>query len=104
MIHFNLEKTKEEIASLEKKTENPDFYSDMESAGKILQTIKGLKGKIERFCALRSSHEDLLTLVLLGIEENDASVLPEIKEGVKTLEENLHNMELETLLSSTSFF
>ena len=99
MIHFNLEKTKEEIASLEKKTENPDFYSDMESAGKVLQTIKGLKNKIERFDALRSSHEDLLTLVLLGIEENDASVLSEIKEGVKILEENLNNMELETLLS-----
>ncbi len=99
MIHFNLEKTKEEIASLEKKTENPDFYSDMESAGKVLQTIKGLKGKIERFENLRSSHEDLLTLVLLGIEENDASVLPEIKEGVKLLKENLSNMELETLLS-----
>ncbi len=99
MIHFNLEKTKEEIATLEKKTENPDFYSDMESAGKVLQTIKGLKNKLERFDMLRSSHEDLLTLVLLGIEENDASVLPEIKEGVKALEENLHNMELETLLS-----
>ena len=71
----------------------------MEAAGKTLQTIKGLKSKIERYEELYSSWEDLLTLVMLAIEENDESELGEIKEGFKALKETLETMQLETLLS-----
>ena len=71
----------------------------MEAAGKTLQTIKGLKSKMERYEELYSSWEDLLTLVMLAIEENDESELGEIKEGFKALKENLETMQLETLLS-----
>ena len=39
-IHFNIEKTLEEVDVLEKSTAEPDFYSDMEKAGKVLQKIK----------------------------------------------------------------
>ena len=77
----------------------PDFYSDMESAGKILQKIKGLKDKRDRFSALETTHEDLTTLVALAIEEDDESVLDEVKQGYNELSENLENMKLETLLS-----
>jgi len=65
----------------------------------VLQTIKGLRNKIERYNALYSSWEDLTTLVMLAIEENDESVLGEIKESFKTLKETLETMQLETLLS-----
>ena len=77
----------------------PDFYNDMESAGKILQKIKGLKDKRDRFNELETTHEDLTTLVALAIEEDDESVLDEVKQGYKELSENLENMKLETLLS-----
>ena len=71
----------------------------MDAAGKILQRIKGLKGKIEKYNALHEMWEDMTTLVALAIEENDESVYDEIKSGVKELRENLENMKLETLLS-----
>ncbi len=71
----------------------------MEAAGKILQRIKGLKNKIEKYEGLYSSWDDLKTLVALAIEEEDISVLEEVKEGVKTLETDLGAMKLETLLS-----
>lgn len=89
----------EEVAQLDAKTAEPDFYNDMEAAGKILQRIKGLKSKLERYDSLYSTWEDLTTLVALAIEEDDASVLSEIKDGVKALEQNLSSMKLETLLS-----
>ncbi len=89
----------EEISELDAKTMEPDFYSDMDAAGKVLQKIKGLKAKLERYETLYSSWEDLTTLVALAIEEGDASVLPEVKEGFKELFENLNSMKLETLLS-----
>lgn len=71
----------------------------MDAAGKILQRIKGLKGKIEKYNALHEMWEDMTTLVALAIDEDDESVYDEIKSGVKELRENLENMKLETLLS-----
>lgn len=71
----------------------------MEAAGKVLQTVKGLKNKLERYEELYSAWEDLSTLVMLAIEEDDESVLGEVKSGYSALKENLEAMQLETLLS-----
>ncbi len=88
-----------EISELDKKTLAPDFYNDMEAAGKVLQKMKGLKDKIERYNGLYAKWEDLTTLVALAIEEDDSSVLDEVKNGCRELAENLNSMKLETLLS-----
>ncbi len=77
----------------------PDFYNDMEAAGKLMQKIKGLRDKLSRYAELKSLWEDLSTLVELAIEEGDESVLSEVKSGYKTLCESLENMKLETMLS-----
>ncbi len=71
----------------------------MESAGKVLQKIKSLKDTVQRYEDIRQQREDLLTLTLLGIEEEDDSVLSEVKSGYKELVEKLENIKLETLLS-----
>ena len=89
----------EEIEELDKKTMEADFYSDMETAGKVMQRIKGLKNKIERYEDLYREWEDLTVLVSLAIEEQDESVLGEVKAGFSNLESNLNSMKLETLLS-----
>ena len=78
---------------------SPDFYNDMEAAGKVMQKIKGLRDKLSRYAELKALWEDLSTLVELAIEESDESVLSEVKSGYKTLCENLENMKLETMLS-----
>ncbi len=96
---LNLEKAQEEIDVLESKTSSPDFYSDMEKAGKVLQQIKGLKNKIERFTALCNERDDLLTLIELAVEENDESVFPEVKEGYKKLIDDFETLKLETLFT-----
>lgn len=77
----------------------PDFYDDMENAGKVMQKIKGLRDKLQRYSDLVALWEDTKTLIELALEENDESVLDEVKSGYKTLSENLENMKLETMLS-----
>ena len=77
----------------------PDFYDDMETAGKILQQIKGRRDRLERYSKLKSDWEDLGTLVELAIEESDESVLDEVKTGYNNLVAALENMKLETMLS-----
>lgn len=77
----------------------PSFYDDMDAAGKTMQKIKGLRDKLERYAALVRAHDDLATLVELAIDEDDESVLEEVKDGYKKLSKNLEDMKLETLLS-----
>ncbi|MBQ4145197.1 MAG: peptide chain release factor 2 [Clostridia bacterium] len=98
-IHFNISATEQEADELENKTMSSDFYNDMDAAGKVLQQIKGMRAKVERYNKLKELWEDLLTLVELAIEENDESVLDEIKKGYNQLEKDLETMRLETLLS-----
>lgn len=87
------------MKELESQSMEPSFYDDMDAAGKVMQKIKGLRSKISRYDELKTLWEDLCTLVELAIEENDESVLDEVKSGYKTLTENLESMRLETLLS-----
>ena len=88
-----------EIEELEKVSFEPGFYEDMDKAGKILQKIKLLKNKVQGFNDIKNQWEDVSTLVELGIEENDDSVLGEVKTGYCELQENIDNMKLDTLLS-----
>lgn len=84
---------------MEELSAKPEFWNDMENSQKVLQKIKQLKSKVERYESLHAQWEDLTTLVELGNEEEDLTVLPEVKEGFQALEENLEEIKLETLLS-----
>ena len=64
-----------------------------------MQKIKGLRDKIARYRELKSLWDDLKTLVELAIEEDDESVLDEVKTNYIKLTSDLENMKLETLLS-----
>jgi len=48
---------------------------------------------------LLNDWEDLNTLNQLGIEEEEADVIPEVEEGLKKLKKNYNNLRLETLLT-----
>ena len=71
----------------------------MEESQKVLQKIKQLKNKVESYERLYTSWEDLMTLVELGNEEEDLTVLDEVKSELKELQKNVEDMTLQTLLS-----
>ena len=71
----------------------------MEASSKILQEMKNYKDKAESFDKLFENWQDLITLCDLGNEEEDTSVLGEVKSGVKELANQLETMKLDTLLS-----
>lgn len=71
----------------------------MEASSKILQEMKNYKDKAESFDRLYDTWQDLLTLCDLGNEEEDSSVLGEVRSGMKELSNQLETMKLDTLLS-----
>lgn len=98
-MHFDISGTETEISKLEKLAGEPDFYSDMENAQKILQKTKQLSDKVKKYKDLYGTWEDLLTLVALGNEMEDLSLIDEIKEGYNELVSTVEEVKLETLLS-----
>ena len=84
---------------MERQSAEPGFWDDMEKSQKILQKTKQLKDKVEKYNNLKQSWEDALVLVDLANEENDETMLPEIKKTVEGISEELEKMTLETLLS-----
>lgn len=77
----------------------PEFFLDMENSQKVLQKAKQLKDKVTRYDTLVNEWEDAKTLVQLAIEEDDDTLLDEIKHCCDAVSEGLEAMTLETLLS-----
>lgn len=71
----------------------------MEKSAKVLQEIKALKDKIDGLEKTKNLIDDTNVLIELGNEANDESVIPEIKQNVKTISKNIDKMEIENLLS-----
>jgi peptide chain release factor 2 len=98
-LHFDIARLKVEIEELEHKAAEPGFWDDLENSQKVLQKTKGLKSKVERYERLVAELDDLRTLNELGMEEQDAGVIPEIGEGLVKLKDILEKLKLETLLT-----
>lgn len=96
---FDIASIGNQIEELEQKASEPDFWNDTENSQKILQKIKSLRSKVERYNKLVSQWEDLITLCELGIEEQDESVIPEAVEGFKAFKKEFEALRLETLLT-----
>lgn len=88
-----------DIEELEQKASEPDFWNDVENSQKVLQRIKVLKDKIERYNKLIREWEDVKTLCELGMEEEDDSVFSEAEESFKKLKKDYESLRLETLLT-----
>ena len=75
------------------------FWDDMENSQKILKKSKALKQKVERYETLKNSYDDTIVMIDMANEENDESMVDELKASAKTIQSDLENLTLETLLS-----
>ena len=96
---LKLSETELEIAELEKQTEQNGFWDNLENSQKVLKRIKQLKSKRDGFKKMQDAFEDLYAICEMAIEENDESMLDELKTGYSILEKKLQDERLATLLS-----
>ena len=79
--------------------EEPEFWNDADRSAKIMKELKNLKDTAEKYHAMETAFEEIQILIDMGYEENDPAVLPEIQEAMETLEHDLEEMRINTLLS-----
>jgi peptide chain release factor 2 len=96
---LDLENKKKRILELDRMMEEPDFWSDAEQANRLSTEDRHLKDDVEGFHRLQQSYEDIDALIQMGREEEDASVISEIKTLLEEFSTELDNMNTTLLLS-----
>ena len=96
---LNLEGAKQELERLHAMQEAPGFWENPEKSQKIVVKAKQLESKLEKFRKMTAQWEDLATICEMALEENDGSMLPELKEGFAQLTQQMDEARLETLLT-----
>jgi len=99
VIHFDLPELIKELEELNHKAGEPGFYDDFEKSKQIMQRIKRLQSELDRYEKCKDQVEELSILNHLGMEEEDATVIDEIRLGVSSLKKKLESFKLEILLS-----
>lgn len=98
-IHFDLDRKSDRVKELEQTMEEPGFWDDTDRSQVVMKELKNLKDTIEDYGHLKGRYEDVQTLIEMGYEENDESLLPEIEEAMTLFSQDLEELKLRTLLS-----
>jgi peptide chain release factor 2 len=89
----------DKLAQMEQKMAAPGFWNqDQEDIATLTQQRAALQDKIERWERLHKSAEESRLLAEMAIEEEDRSTLREVDSEVKRIEEDLQQLELQSLL------
>lgn len=99
MIHFEIEKRKTELESLEAQTQESDFWNDIEKTGPVLKKLKAIKSTVNLYTNLETELTNLIELNELLLVEMDETLAKEVLKNTTKLEKDLEKLELETLLS-----
>ena len=79
--------------------EAPDFWDNPEKSQESMKTLKSLKDDMEVFQSLQEQYEDIETMIEMGYEENDPSLIPEIQEMLDAFIQSFDSIRIKTLLS-----
>lgn len=98
-IHFDVSRKEFRMAEIEKVMENPNFWDDAISSQKMMRELKGLKKVLDDFKQLKGLFEDAQTLIAMGLEENDESLVQEATEALDTFVGVFESFKASTLLT-----
>lgn len=79
--------------------EAPGYWDNVERSQAGMKELNSLKEEKEIFESLKSQYEDIETLLEMGYEENDATLIPEIQEELDAFVERFESIRIKTLLS-----
>ncbi|MEI3285124.1 MAG: peptide chain release factor 2 [Clostridium sp.] len=96
---LNLAEKKLRIEELERNMEAPDFWDDAEKASADMKELKDLKSIVERADALSMAYDDIMTLIEMGNEEADESLVPEVENEFVQFQKEFEDLRITTMLT-----
>lgn len=84
---------------MEREIEAPGFWDDPERSNQKMKELKNLKDTVGECDKLSTQYDDILTLIDMGYEENDESLIPEIRGELDEFIREFDELRIGTLLS-----
>lgn len=98
-VIFDVPNADREIAELEQRSQQPDFWNNPDAAQETMRRIASLKSKLEPYRRLTKTHDDIVELRQMIVESPDAAMATELVSMSSQLLRDLDALELATLLS-----
>ncbi len=99
MSHFDIAGKEKELQALESQTTTEDFWNDSKNSSKVLKRIKNIKDKISKYNSIIENISNLIEMSELVMQEDDENLANDILNSTKALQDEIDNLEIETLLS-----
>ncbi len=96
---FDIEKLQSELDLLEKQANDPELWNDNKRAQKILREKSILEDKINGFTDVSDNFKELVEYYELVKQEGDESLLKDVENSLKNLDEKTKLLETESLFS-----
>ena len=96
---LDLTNKEERVKELEREMQEPNFWDKPEVANEKTRLLKSLKDDIEICNRLTASVSDILDLIEMANEENDESLVEDIKSEFATFKDDFEKIRISTLLS-----
>ena len=87
---FDIETKENRIREIEEAMEQQEFWDDVEKSQKLMKELKNFKSQIDTISKIQRDYEDIGILIDMGNEEEDASIVEDVKEQ---LNENFNDKE-----------
>lgn len=84
---------------MEREMEAPGYWDHPERSQQGMIALKSLKDEVEAYEGLKISYEDIETLLEMGYEEEDESLVPEVQDEMDDFIRRFENLRIRTLLS-----
>lgn len=99
MSLFDLAHLEQRLEDIEQETRIDGFWENHETAQKLLKEKKTLENKVDAFRNLETALEEVQILIDMTQEEEDASMIEEIKETFQQFKTSMETLRIQTLLS-----
>jgi peptide chain release factor 2 len=96
---FDIAKTQQTIADLERRSTAPDFWEDVEGAQKVMKQLTRLKDEVGVWLDLSKRVGDLAALVAIARDEEDESMADEFGEELDLAYGELEKLEFRLMFS-----
>ena len=96
---LDLDNKEKRIEELERTMAEPDFWSNPENASRLQKELGSLRNGIEAFTKLENLYEETMMMIDMANEDDDETVLPDIRSDIDEFQETFESMRIRTLLS-----
>ena len=95
---LNIETMKEQLMELQETMNEPDFWNNLERSTQVSKKVRVIENKLEHYNKLIARADDVDATMELAEEMEDQDLVDEAGNEIKTLQEEIAALRLETLL------